>query len=96
MNLQETLQERNAQILATTEEERENLDETNPIIHAETGPNRFNVMSLFFTDEDGVRIEEDLDLETISVQYFTDTESVEVVEGTPLYIWALTQYKENF
>ena len=41
-NLSESLKEREAQVLAVTEEDREEMDENNPIIFAESGPNRFS------------------------------------------------------
>lgn len=86
------IKEREAQILATTEEEREEGNEDNPIIHAEQGPNRFALMSLFFSDSDGVQIQEDLDLNEITVKYFTDDEDILITEGA-LYEWAINQYK---
>jgi hypothetical protein len=96
MNLEELLKERNAQILATTEAEREEGNEENLILNAETAPNRFNIMSFFFTDNDGVNIEEDLDTNTFIVKFFTDDGEIEVSEGTPLYDWVMAQYEENF
>jgi hypothetical protein len=90
-----------AQILALTEDARADLEETedmgdsNPIIHAEQGPNRFAVMSLFFTDNDGVRIEEDLSLNEITVTYFTDDNDLIVKDGA-FYEWAINYYKDNY
>ena len=66
------LETRTAQLLAITEEEREGYSETHPIFHAEQGPNRFALMSLFFTDTDGVQIEEDMSDGEIIVRYFED------------------------
>jgi hypothetical protein len=93
---------RAAQILATTDADREAGDETNPIIFAEHGPNRFNVMTLFFEDKpygvnDGVTIQEDLELNEITVKYFTEAyaDTIELESG-PVYEWAINQYKENF
>jgi len=94
MNINELLELRVKQVETITDAEREELDETNPIIHAETAPNRFNVMTLFFTDSDGVKIEEDLDLNEITVQFFTDTETLDVTTG-PLFEWAIDYYKSN-
>lgn len=94
-NLTDTLKEREAQVLATTNDDRDAMDESNPVIYAEGGPNRFALMSLFFTDTDGVRIEEDLDLNTVTVIYFTDTESVELTEGA-VYDWAINYYRDNY
>lgn len=91
------LKEREAQILAITEDQRdEYLDgesEHNPILFAETGPNRFHLMSLFFSDNDGVQIQEDADLGEITIKYFKDDEAdVELTDG-PVYDWALQMYK---
>ena len=93
--LEQTLSERVAQLLSITEEQRDAGGDNNPILHAESGPNRFALMSLFFTDRDGVKIEEDLDLNTITVTYFTDAEELEIKEGA-LYEWALNYYRENY
>ena len=93
---------RAAQILAITDADREAGDETNPIIFAEHGPNRFNVMSLFFEDKpgginDGVTIEEHLGSGDITVKYFTEAyaDTIELESG-PVYEWAINHYKENF
>jgi hypothetical protein len=93
--LNELLQERVAQIIATDDDARDEADESNPIIYAEGGPNRFALMSLFFTDSDGVRIEEDLSTGEITVNYFTDSEELEVKEGA-LYEWAINYYRDNY
>lgn len=94
----ELLQLRTEQLLSLTDADRDSGDESNPILFAESGPNRFSIMSLFFSDsggkEDGVRIQEDLDLNEITVEYFTDTETIELKEG-PIYEWALEFYKSN-
>lgn len=92
--LRSLLQLRESQLLAITEADREEMDEENPIIHAETGPNRFAILSMFFTDNDGVRIQEDLDLNELTVTYFTDDGEVEVEDG-PLYHWAVEFYKND-
>ena len=97
------LELRARQILATTDEDRdEGDDETNPIIFAESGPNRFSVMTLFFEDKpgganDGVTIQEDLELNEITIKYFTEAyaDTIELSSG-PVYEWALNYYKENF
>lgn len=87
---------REAQVLAVTAEERENLDENNPIIHAESAPNRFSVLTFFFPEEDGVTIEEDLDLNVITIKYFdTEGNSIELEEGGALYDWALDLYEND-
>jgi hypothetical protein len=86
------LSERAAQILAYTDEDRDAMDDSNPITHAESGPNRFHLMSLFFSDSDGVQIQEDADLNEITVRYFKDNEAdIELTEG-PVYDWAIEQY----
>jgi hypothetical protein len=92
-----TIKKREELILATTEAEREDVDSLNALVIAEASPNRFNVMSLFFGDqeEDGVRIEEDLELGEITVQYFNDTETVELTEGV-MYNWAMEFYSNNW
>lgn len=100
--LTDALNERNAQLIALTEEVREELEESdaeNPILFAEQGPNRFSVMSLFFEDvvggnNDGVNITEDLDTQDIVVKYFTDTDEIELTEGA-VYDWAIDFYKNN-
>lgn len=95
------IEERNAQVLAVTEQERDEVDSNNPIIFAETGPNRFALMSLFFSDingkSDGVTITEDLELNEITVEYFDEENDskVELTEG-PVYDWAVEFYKENY
>ena len=83
--------------METTEAQREEGDENNPIVQAEGAPNRFSVMSLFFDDgeSDGVRIEEDLELGEVTVYYFNDTETVELTEGV-LYNWAREFYSNNW
>lgn len=86
---------REAQILAITAEEREEYSEENPIFHAEQGPNRFAIMSLFFTDIDGVRIEEDLETQEIGVFYWDADGERELMQG-PVYEWALNHYRENY
>ncbi len=90
------LKQREAEILATTEADREE-DNGNPIVEAERCPNRFRVMSLFFSDSDGVTITEELDSDEqgqfIRVEYFNEEGEEEVTEGA-LYDWAI-EYYEN-
>lgn len=100
MELTQALENRNAEVLALTEEERDNDESESPILFAEQGPNRFALMSLFFEDKvggtnDGVRIEEDLDTNEITVKYFTETDEVELNSGA-VYEWAINFYKENY
>ena len=92
-----TIQEREAQILATTEADREEINESNPIVSAESAPNRFSLMSMFFDDgaDDGVQIEEDNATGEIVVRYFNDEETVILTEGT-LYNWAKEFYSNNW
>jgi hypothetical protein len=97
LDLDEGLKLREAQLLAITD--RDELDESNPIGFAEAGPNRFRLLTLFFEDvvggaNDGVRVQEDLDLNEISVEYFNNRESVELKEGA-LYEWALDFYRND-
>jgi hypothetical protein len=93
--LDKSLEQYTAQLLALTDEKRDAGDESNPILHAEGGPNRFATMSLFFNDSDGVRIDEDLDLNAITVHYFNDGEERELLEGA-LYKWAVNYYRDNY
>lgn len=91
-----SIKQREAEISAVTDEQRDEVDESNPIIHAETGPNRFYTMSMFFPEEDGVRIQEHLGLNEIEVFYFdTDGKETQLEEGI-LFDWAINYYKENF
>ena len=88
------LKEREVQVLAVTQEQREEGDDSNPILHAESGPNRFHTITLFFPEEDGVKIQTDLDLNETTVEYFNDDGSVELNEG-PLYDWAIDLYEND-
>jgi hypothetical protein len=96
----DVLAKRNAQVLAVTDEDRDKMNEENPVIFAESAPNRFSLMSMFFEDKvggdnDGVQIQEDLDCGEITVKYFTEEGEVELTEGA-VYDWAINHYKENF
>lgn len=90
------LSEREAQALAVTEAEREEGNEDNPIIYAESAPNRFQTLSFFFPEEDGVEIVQDLDHEEEDpkVYYFNESERVELTEGA-LYEWALERWGQD-
>jgi hypothetical protein len=90
----ELLATRTAQLLAITEDDRDEYSDENPIFHAEQGPSRFYIMSMFFTDNDGVRIQEDLDVNEITVTLFNEETEQELTEGA-LYEWAINHYKEN-
>lgn len=92
--IMELLATRTAQLLAITEDDRDEYSDENPIFHAEQGPNRFAIMSLFFTDNDGVKIEEDIDLGHITVTLFNDETEQELTEGA-LYEWAINYYENN-
>lgn len=94
-NVGEKIALRESQILAITEEDRDEYSDENPIFYAEQGPNRFATMSLFFPEEDGVRITEDLDTDDVTVHYFTNDNEVEIKEGA-LYEWAINHYRENY
>jgi hypothetical protein len=104
-NILEVLQARNEEALALTEavrealEEAEDMGESNPFIFAESGPNRFRMMSLFLEDvsggnNDGVKITEDVESGEITIEYFTDIDQVPLTEGA-VYDWALNFYKNN-
>lgn len=90
------LEERAAQLHALTQDQRDEMDDSNPIIYAESGPNRFQSITLFFPEEDGVRVEEDLDLHEITVHYFTtDGKDIKLEEGHPIHDWALDFYRND-
>lgn len=95
-----SLETRTVQLLGMTREDREDLNEENPIIFAEMAPNRFCTMSLFFPEDgdgdgDGVRIQHDLDLNDLTVYYFTNMQEHQITEGD-IYEWALKFYEENW
>jgi hypothetical protein len=85
---------REEQVMAVIEAERDSGSEDNPILFAESGPNRFHIMTLFFPEGDGVTIQTDLDLDEVTVKYFNDTESIELESG-PLYDWAIDLYESD-
>ena len=89
------LKQRESELLALTELDREEGSESNPILFAESGPNRFNIMSLFFPGDDGVKIQEDLELNLISVYYFNEEGQTELTSGA-IYEWATKYYEDNF
>lgn len=86
------LETRTAQVLEVTDEMRDEGDDSNPIIFAEQGPNHFYILTHFFPEGDGVKVEEDLDLNSIEIQYFNDEKTI-VLEDGPLYDWAMNLYK---
>jgi hypothetical protein len=86
---------REQQVIALTEEEREIGNDSNPIIYAESGPCRYQSVTYWFPQEDGVVIEQNMDdEEDITVKYMNDDETIELTEG-PLYDWAINQYEND-
>lgn len=86
---------REEQILAVRRIDED--DETNPIIHAEQGPNRYHSITWFFPDPecDGVRVTYDCDLGTKEVVYFDKNGTeVELTEGV-MYDWAMNLYDKD-
>jgi hypothetical protein len=88
---------REAQALALTDQVREELEEVgddeHPFIYAEQGPNRYQSVTWFFPDDDGVRVQEDLDLGEVTVFYFdVDGKEQELTSG-PVFDWAVNQYE---
>jgi hypothetical protein len=97
----EVLQTRNEQVIALTDEVRQELEEaedmgdSNPILYAESAPCRYQSVTYWFTEEDGVIIQQDMDIvEDITVKYMSGDEIIELTEG-PLYDWAIDQYESN-
>jgi hypothetical protein len=88
------LREEQAAAITDQIREEESGNAENAILYAEAGPCRYQTITLFFPEEDGVRIEEDLDLHTTTVYYFTDKEETELTQGA-LYEWAINYYEEN-
>lgn len=94
-NFDPSIELRTAQVLSVTEDERDEWSDKNPIIFAEQGPNRFQVMSWFFPEEDGVNVTEDTDTGDITIKYFKDGEPDTILEEGALYEWALNLYREG-
>ena len=97
-NIDELLATRTAQLLDITEDQRDSGDESNPILFAESGPCRYRVMTLWFTDDDGITITEDddpLEDSDISVKYFSSDGEIELTSGE-LYEWAIDFMGENY
>lgn len=89
------LSEREEQAAAVNEADRDDLDEKNPIVYAESAPNRFRTLSYFFPEGDGVEIVQDLDNdEEVSIFYFDNSGRVELESGA-LYQWALDKWEED-
>jgi hypothetical protein len=95
-SIENSLALREAQASAVTDQmrEEESGNAENPILYAEAGPCRYQSITLFFQEEDGVRIEEDLDLHTTTVYYFTGEGETELTQGA-LYDWALNFYEND-
>lgn len=72
------------------------VTDPNPLTEAEAFPNRFETLSYFFEDGDGVEIVKDLDHEEEDpkVYYFDDSGKVELTQGA-LYEWAIDRFNEN-
>jgi hypothetical protein len=81
-----TLSEREAQARALQVKE----DAENPLTIALENPNRFQTVTFFFADDDGIKIETDLDLNDVTVYYLTQCGARQYVitEGA-LYEWAI-------
>ena len=88
------LNEREEQAKGATREERESGATSNPIIGAEDNPNRFESLTFFFPEDDGVKIERDIDLDEVTVEYFFEGGSEILTEGA-LYEWALERWEED-
>lgn len=90
------LAEREAQVLAVTAQDREELNDENPIIHAEMGPCRYQTITLWFPEEDGVRIEHDLDLNEYQAFYIKDDGTEEKLEeDSTMYEWIRDFYDKD-
>jgi hypothetical protein len=86
---------REEQLLALTQEEREKGDDSNPILYAESGPCRYQSTTYWFSEDDGVIVEQDMDnVEDITVKYMNGDETVELTDG-PLYDWAIDLYESE-
>ena len=86
---------REEQVAAVTEEERDSGDDSNPIVYAESGPCRYQSVTYWFPDDDGVIIEQNMDdAEDITVKYLNGDETIELTEG-PLYEWAINLYEND-
>lgn len=90
---------REEQALALTDQKRNELeeagDDTHPFLHAEQGPNRYQSITWFFPEEDGVRVEEDLDLGNRKVIYFDLHGFEQELKSGPVYDWAINRYEND-
>jgi hypothetical protein len=94
MKITQALREEQAAAVTDQMREDESGNSENPILYAEAGPCRYQTITLFFPEEDGVRIEEDLDQHLFKVYYFNDESETELTEGA-LYDWALNYYEND-
>lgn len=83
---------RNSQAGALTGQE----DDEHPFTFAEQGPNRYQSVTWFFPEEDGVRVEQDLDLDpdgdSLRVFYFDTEGKEEELQSGALFDWAVRAY----
>lgn len=90
---------REEQALALTDQVREELEEAgddeHPFLYAEQGPNRYQSITWFFPESDGVRVQEDLDLGGLQVFYFDVEGSETELTSGPVYDWAVNQYAND-
>jgi len=90
-----SLKLREEQVAALTKQEREKGDDSNPILYAESGPCRYQSITYWFPDDDGIVVEENLDREgEITVKYMNGDKTIELTKG-PLYDWAIDQYESD-
>lgn len=86
---------REEQVQALTQEERDAGDEDNPILYAEAGPCRYQSITYWFPEEDGVIVTQNMDdEEDITVEYMNGDGTIKLTEG-PLYDWAIDLYENN-
>ena len=86
------LAEREAQALEIAGKDRDEVSDEHPIIYAQSGPCRYQSITYWFPEEDGVMVQQSLDNEEeITVKYLTGEEEIDLTEGA-LYDWALEQF----
>ena len=97
MTLADDLKELEQALNEVTQEMRElDGEPTNLILVAESAPNRFSTMSLFFDDIRGVRIERDNDLDSLAVYLFDDSGEIELDEESLLADWSREFFLDNY
>jgi uncharacterized membrane-anchored protein len=90
-----TKETRETQIIDLTEEEREEGREDNPILYAESAPNRYQSITYWFPEGDGVEVQQNQeDEEDITVRYLGKEEETTLTEGA-LYEWALDLFLKD-